>query len=281
MPRLNALEAPSGLRGLIAELARDLSPQRRHFLRRALCAWPIDRHLGEWTRVGLAESRKSRSARPIASSTSCVTRSVVTGRLLTNSASSSRRRAAERIVERHERLVEQQQIGLDRKRARQRHAPRQSKREFARKMIAMRIEPERGKSASRLASLASGAASRTFCSSGPPGQQPRLLKYHRPACSDREADAPFIFPVEPGDDAQQRGLATARGTNQAHRPRRCRAANDRRVETRSSPAEAERKDFCLDARRQAVLGRQRVTCRSSGCTRSVSITSMTATKVRA
>ena len=49
VPRLNALEAPSGLRGLIAELARDLSPQRRQFLRRAFYARPLDRYVGEQT----------------------------------------------------------------------------------------------------------------------------------------------------------------------------------------------------------------------------------------
>ena len=47
------------------------------------------------------------------------------------------------IVERHERLVEQEEVGLDRERARKRHAPRQSERKLARIVIAMRIEPER------------------------------------------------------------------------------------------------------------------------------------------
>ena len=54
-----------------------------------------------------------------------------------------------RVIERHERLVEQQQIGLDREGARQRHAARQPERKLAGIMIAMRREPQRLRTARR------------------------------------------------------------------------------------------------------------------------------------
>ena len=83
------------------------------------------------TRAGDAESRKIRSADPIASSMLCVTRSVVTGwrrNQLDEFGAQSRRK---RGVERDERLIEHQQFRFDREGARERDAAGKTEREFA------------------------------------------------------------------------------------------------------------------------------------------------------
>ena len=61
------------------------------------------------TWAGRGDSRKAGRRGAIASSMSWVTRSVVTCRLVTSAASSSRRCGGQRRIERHERLVEHQQ----------------------------------------------------------------------------------------------------------------------------------------------------------------------------
>ena len=90
------------------------------------------------TWVGLDDSRNSRSARPIASSMSWVTRSVVICRLATSAASSSRRWKASAASSGDERLIEHQQIRLDREGARERDAAGLAERQLAGKMAAMR-----------------------------------------------------------------------------------------------------------------------------------------------
>jgi hypothetical protein len=70
---------------------------------------------------------------------------------------------SERRVERNEGLVEQQQGRANGERARQRGAPRQADRKFARKMRPVIGEAERGEAATS-ASLALGAARRTLSS---------------------------------------------------------------------------------------------------------------------
>ena len=79
--------------GLVDPL-RDLLAHGGELLRRARVRGRVDRNLGRGRALDSRESRNSRSASPIASSTLWVTSSVVTGRRLTRSASSSRSRAA-------------------------------------------------------------------------------------------------------------------------------------------------------------------------------------------
>ena len=80
--------------------------------------------------------------------------------------------------------------------------------------MAMAIEPEREKERVQHIFLRIRSCEPHILLECPPGQQPRFLEYDAEPAGIGEPDAPFIVPVEPCDDAQQRGLATARGTNQ-------------------------------------------------------------------
>src|SRR3954447_26405297 len=81
-------------------------------------------------------------------------------------------------------------------------------------MMAMAIEPEREKERVQHIFLGIRSCEPHILLECPPGQQPRLLEYDAQSAGIGESDVAFIVPVEPGDDAQQRGLAAARGTNQ-------------------------------------------------------------------
>ena len=73
----------------------------------------------------------------MASSTSCVTSSVVTRTAVHQFGKLVAQPRGQRGVERHERLVEQEKIGLDREGARQRHPAGQPERKLAGIVVAM------------------------------------------------------------------------------------------------------------------------------------------------
>src|SRR6516165_4826324 len=119
-----------------------------------------------------------------------------------------------RLVERHERLVEQKQIGLDREGARQRHPPGESERKLAGVVIAMGLEAERLEQRVEPGGGRVRGGKPHVLLDRPPRQQARLLEDHAERAVRGERDAAVEIAVEPRDDAQQRGLAAARRPNQ-------------------------------------------------------------------
>ena len=129
-------------------------------------------------------------------------------------------------------------------------------------------------SAAPPAASAAPVTSVRFSSDAAPGQQRRLLEHHRDAL--RPPDLALEVAVEPGDDAQQRRLADARGPE--HRQRLARRDREAEVAQHLVGAEGLAPDLHLE-RAQAVLqARARV---SNGCSSSASIASITATKASA
>ena len=131
---------------------------RRPFVRRAR---GVSTSSVATTWAGRGESRKILSASAIASERSWVTISVVMCFSSISAAIFSRRFSRKRGVERDERFVEQQQIGLHRKRARERHASREAQRQFAGKMRGVLGEARAPTSSAAISSsCACGAAMR-------------------------------------------------------------------------------------------------------------------------
>ena len=119
------------------------------------------------------------------------------------------------LVERHERLVEQQQVGLGGEGAGERHAARQAERQL------LRIARQHVGDADGLGEpleIVCGEIGRghqlDILLDRPPGQKARLLEHQADAGVGRNADSAGEAVVEAGDDAQQRGLAAARRAHQ-------------------------------------------------------------------
>ena len=136
----------------------------------------------------------------------------------------------ERRIERDERLVEHQQIGLDREGARQRDAARQAERQLAREMAAMGGEPERREQRVEIGVGRLRRAEPHVLLHGAPRQQPRLLEHHAELAVVGQPHGAGVVAIEPGDDAQQRGLAAARRADQ----RRDRAGGEARISSSRS-----------------------------------------------
>ena len=149
-----------------------------------------------------------------------VTINVVTCRLVTRAASSSLQVLGERRVERHEGLVEHQEIGLDREGARECDAARLAERQFAREMMAMGGEAQRPEQDVKVGVGRFRRPQPHVLFHGAPRQQPRLLEHHAEPAVVGQMHRARIVGIEARDDAQQRGLAAAGRADQGARPSR-------------------------------------------------------------
>ena len=126
----------------------------------------------------------------------------------------------QRFVERGERLVEDQEIRLDREGASQRHAAGEAERNSPGKCAAMRGQVREHRTARRaLRRRPRGAASRTFSSTERHGNSRGSWNTMPSRACGGRATRPVEIVVEPGDDAQHRGLAAAGRADEARRPR--------------------------------------------------------------
>src|SRR5262249_3461933 len=113
-------------------------------------------------------------------------------------------------VKRYERLVEQEQIGLDREGTRQRYPPREAERQLAGVVIAVGGKPERAEQGCE-----AGIGYERGCEphgllDRAPRQESRLLEHHPERAVGRQRHASLEIAIEPREDAQQRGFAAAR-----------------------------------------------------------------------
>jgi len=120
----------------------------------------------------------------------------------------------EPLVKRYERLVEQQEIGFDRKRACERDAAGKAERKLAWIVRAVRRQPERLEQCGKLALAGVWRGDTHVLLDRAPRQKPRLLEHHAQGAVGGERDVAVEIAVEPGDDPQERGLAAARRANQ-------------------------------------------------------------------
>ena len=124
-----------------------------------------------------------RSAMAIASSTSWVTMRVVVLALQDERQQLFAQPRRERGVERDERLVEEEKIGLDREGPGDRHAAGQPQRQFAGKMIEMSRKTQGSGDFGEIV-LARCANKTQVLRDAAPGQKPGLLENHAgPACA--------------------------------------------------------------------------------------------------
>ena len=145
-----------------------------------------------------------------ASSKSWVTSNVVTVRFSTRIGKFVAQLGRQRIIQGHERLVEQEQFRLHRKGARHGDATRQPEREFARIMQAMLGKLENVKQCHKCGFGYSWGDQTDVVLDRSPRKQPRFLKYHgKPAALGRD-DSAVIVHVDAGDDPQHCRLAAAR-----------------------------------------------------------------------
>ena len=151
----------------------------------------------------------------MASSTSCVTSSVVTGRRSTSSASSSRSRAASAASSETNGSSSSSRSGSTAKArasATRRARPSESS---PGKCSRCAVEAERCEQRRRAsASVASRRREPHVLLDRAPRQQPRLLEHHAERAVRGQSHAALEVAIEPGDDAQQRGLAAARRPDQ-------------------------------------------------------------------
>ena len=183
----------------------------------------------------------------------------------------------ERVVERHEGLVEHQEVGLDREGAGERDAARLAERQLAGIVVAVRGEAERREQRVEIGVSRLRRAEPHVLFDRAPRQQARLLEHHAEPAVLRQAHGAGEIAVDPGDDAQKRRLAAAGRADQ----RRHRAVPEARTSGRGERRAARPMPtgrICFRSEHQAGRGRQRETCRSIGCTRKVSIASITRTK---
>ena len=150
----------------------------------------------------------------MASSMSCVTSKVVTGLRATSSTSAWPSCAASACVQRHERLVEQQQIGLDGEGPRQRHAAREAERKLAGIVLAMRGEASDLEQRRQRVGRRVRRRQPDIVLDRAPRQQPRLLEHHAEPAVMRQLHRAVVVAIEAGDDAEQCGLAAARRPDQ-------------------------------------------------------------------
>ncbi len=120
----------------------------------------------------------------------------------------------QRAVEGDEGLIEQQEVGLDREGARQRHPPCQSERQLAGIVAAMSGEAERLEQRIERAVARQRRGEPHVLLDRAPRQQPRLLKYHAERAVSRQLHRAIVGLVQSRDDAQQRGLAAAGGADE-------------------------------------------------------------------
>ena len=114
-----------------------------------------------------------------------------------------------RRVERNERLVEQQQGRANGERARQRCAPRQADRKFARKMRPVIGEAECGEQGRDLGFAGVGRGKTHVVLDAAPRQESRLLKNHAHSSVRWDVDRALEIAIEAGENAHQRRLAAA------------------------------------------------------------------------
>ena len=117
-----------------------------------------------------------------------------------------------RLVERDERLVEQQEVGLDHERARQRGAARHAQRQARGVDVTRGAEPDLGQRRAdpRGRVGAFGQHEAQIVLDGAPGQQARLLKDVGETGARRRAEPAREVRVEAGHDIEQGGLAATR-----------------------------------------------------------------------
>ena len=121
----------------------------------------------------------------------------------------SRRSSAKRRVERHKRLVEQQQVRLDGERPRKRDAPGEPQRKFAREMRRMFGEPEFVEKRGDVVFARMRRGDADIVDDAAPGQQSRLLENHAEPAVFGQDDRSDVVLVESGDESQQSRLAAA------------------------------------------------------------------------
>ena len=132
-------------------------------------------------------------------------------------------------VQRAERLVQQQHARLDRERAGERHALALAAGELVRVAVLVAGEPDDAEQLAdllsdlRLGQLAHGEAERDVVAHGHVLEGRVVLEHEADAPALRrdarrvlavDLDGAAVGTLQPGDDAQQRGLAGARGTEQ-------------------------------------------------------------------
>ena len=182
------------------------------------------------------------------------------------------------LVERNERLVKQEKVGLGGKGPRKRHAAREPKRQLLR--IA-RQHVGNADGVSEAIEILSREIRRRhkldILPDRPPRQEPRLLEHESDAGLGRNGDSADEAFVEAGHDAQERGFAAARRAHQDRHAFR-RHIEDEIADGDQLGAVGADVRLLLDRGFQTGLLRQRVECRSMGCTKRYSIASMMATK---
>ena len=117
-------------------------------------------------------------------------------------------------IERNERLIQQKQLGLDRKRARERNPARQPERELARVVEAVRRELEGLKQSRELLLRKIRCHQSHVVLDRAPRQQPWFLEHHGELAALRRTKRSGEIRIETGNDAQHGGLAAARRANQ-------------------------------------------------------------------
>ena len=144
-----------------------------------------------------------------------VTKMAVVGLACHTSSNSRLQPVGGALVERHERLVEQEEVGLGGKGAGQRHASGQAERQL------LRVARQHVGDADRLGQPLEVLLGKVGCGDQldvlldrPPRQQARLLEHQADAGVGVGADTAGEPVVEAGDDAQQRGLAATRRAHQ-------------------------------------------------------------------
>ena len=167
------------------------------------------------TWVGRGASSTNWSASMIASRALWVTRIAVVGRCLPDLEQEPPQAVGRALVERHERLIEQQQVRLGGEGAGERHAARQAERQF------LRIARQHVGDADRLGEPFEVVLRETgrrheidILLDRPPRQKAGLLEHNADPRAFRNIDRSDEAVVEAGDDAQQRGLAAARRAHQ-------------------------------------------------------------------
>ena len=139
----------------------------------------------------------------------------------TSASSSSCEHVAGHRVERPERLVHQQDVGVLGERPGQRDPLAHAARQLVRALVGEAVEVDRARAAPRPVPGARPSARRRAASAarrsgdGQPREQRRLLEHQRRAARRRRR-VPAGRLVEPGDEVEERRLAAARGADQAH-----------------------------------------------------------------
>src|SRR5205085_534675 len=127
--------SPASGRSLV-DSSRDLMAQRGNLLRLPDCAWAGDGNFGQDSR-GTRRKKKDAIGEPDGFVEIVRHQQRYQGPMIDKLRQFLAQPCCELVIERHERLVEQEQIGVDGKRARQSDATREAERELARIMVTM------------------------------------------------------------------------------------------------------------------------------------------------